>query len=90
MSVIDGVLLALLFISALLAAVLILIKLNMLKLNKPEQVNVFNNLLIIIVLIFFIALGAKLLMSDEGKKWLDSFSENGDCDRIDRPYWCEL
>ena len=59
-------------------------------LNNAAQVKTLYSSLIVILLIFFIGLTAKILMSDEGQIWLDSFSENGDCDQVDRPYWCDL
>lgn len=86
----NGILITLLFISAVTAVLIILVKTEIISLKNTAQVKVFYSALTISLLAFCILLSVKLLTSDEGKKWLDSFSENGDCERIDRPYWCEL
>ena len=90
MSIIDGSLIALLSISALLGVMVALIKFDVITLKNNQQLTVFYSALVICLLLFFIVLTSKFLMSEDGKKWLDSFSENGDCDKIDRPYWCDL
>ena len=90
MSILDVILLALLVVGALIGTILLLVKMNILALSSPKKISVFYNILIIIALLLAIMFTVKILNSDAGKKWLDSFSENGDCDRADRPYWCDL
>ena len=90
MFVVDGLLIALLTTSAVIGIIIVLVKIDIVALKNAAQVKTLYSSLIVILLIFFIALTAKILMSDKGQMWLDSFSENGDCDKIDRPYWCDL
>ena len=90
MSVVDGVLIALIFISAVLGVMVALVKTDIIALKNSTQIKVFTNLLIASLLLLLVGVTVKLLMSDEGQRWLDSFSENGDCDQVDRPYWCDL
>lgn len=58
--------------------------------NNLNRVRLLYSSATIVVLILITVISVTLLTSDAGKKWLDSFSENGDCERVDRPYWCEL
>lgn len=90
MSILDVILLALLLIGALVGAILLLVKINILTLSSPKKIKFFYTTLTIIILLLVVTFTVKILTSDAGKKWLDSFSENGDCDRVDRPYWCDL
>lgn len=90
MLIIDIVLIVILFLCVLIGAVIMLVKANVIILKNAGQITVFNSALIILILIFLISISARLLTSEEGKRWLDSFSDNSDCDRIDRPYWCDL
>ena len=90
MSIIDGILIALLFISAVIGVIVILINVDIIALKNSQQVKMFYSALIIILLVFLLGLMVKIFTSQDGQKWLDSFSDNGDCDKIDRPYWCDL
>ena len=90
MSILDVILLASLVVGALIGTILLLVKMNILALSRPKKISVFYNILTIIALLLAIMFTVKILSSDAGKKWLYSFSENGDCDRVDKPYWCDL
>jgi len=58
--------------------------------NNLNRTTLLYSSATIVVLILITVISVKLLTSDAGKKWLDSYSDNGDCERVDRPYWCDL
>lgn len=90
MTLVNGLLLLLVFASGVLGLVIALVLINFITLKNPSSIKTLYSALVICLLASIIGFSVKMLTSDEGKKWLDSFSENGDCDKPDRPYWCEL
>lgn len=90
MSIIDGALIALVLLSLSTGMMIVLIKADIIALKKPAQIKFIYTVLTILLLLFFIGLSLKILSSEQGQRWLESFSENGDCDRAERPYWCDL
>ncbi len=90
MSMTEGALIALFFLNMCCAIMIVLIKADMITLQKPERIKFIYGILTTLLIAFFIGLSLKALSSEQGQKWLESFSQNGDCDRADRPYWCDL
>ncbi|MDW3095285.1 MAG: hypothetical protein R8G33_06420 [Gammaproteobacteria bacterium] len=90
MTIVNGLLLILLFASCALGLIIALVLTDFITLKKPSSIKVLYSALVICLLTLIVGISVKMLSSEEGKKWLDSFSENGDCDKPNRPYWCEL
>jgi len=90
MTALDGLLIALLFASLVIGLVIILIRADIISLKTSSRIKVLYSALIITLLLLFLGFSTKLLSTDNGQMWLDSFSNNGDCDKPNRPYWCEL
>ena len=90
MTLVNGLLLILAFASFALGLIIALVLTNFITLKKASSIKTLYSALVICLLTLIIGFSVKMLTSVEGKKWLDSFSENGDCDKPDRPYWCEL
>ncbi len=90
MTLVNGLLLILVFISTIIGLIIALVHTDFISLKDASKVKILYSALVISLLLLVIAFSAKLLSSDEGKKWLDSFSNSGDCEKPNRPYWCEL
>ena len=90
MTIVNGLLLILAFASGIVALIILLVHTDFISLKDASSIKVLYSSLVVCLLLLVIAFSAKLLSSDEGKKWLDSFSDSGDCEKPDRPYWCEL
>lgn len=90
MIIVNSLLLILVFISVIIGLIIALVHTDFIALKKASSVKILYSVLVICLLLLVITFSAKLLSSDEGKKWLDSFSDNGDCEKPNRPYWCEL
>lgn len=90
MTLVNSLLLILIFASLMIGLAIVLVHTDIISLKNASRVKILYSALVICLLLLVITFSAKLLSTDEGKKWLDSFSNNGDCDKPDRPYWCEL
>ncbi len=90
MTIVNGLLLILAFASGIVALIILLVHTDFISLKDASSIKVLYSSLVVCLLLLVIAFSAKLLSSDEGKKWLDSFSDSGDCEKPERPYWCEL
>ena len=90
MTITDGLLLLIVFASVAIGLIIILVQTKFILLKDANSIKVLYSALITCLLLVVIVFSAKLLSTDEGKKWLDSFSDNGDCEKPNRPYWCEL
>ena len=90
MTLVNSLLLILAFTSVIIGLIIALVHTNFISLKEASSVKILYSVLVISLLLLVITFSAKLLSSDEGKKWLDSFSDNGDCEKPNRPYWCEL
>jgi hypothetical protein len=90
MTLINSLLLILVFASAIFGLIIVLVQTKFISLKGASSIKILYSALLICLLLSVITFSVKLLSSDEGQKWLDSFSNSGDCDKPDRPYWCEL
>ncbi len=90
MTVLDGLLIALLFVSLVIGLAISLIRANFISLKNSSHIKVLYSALIITLLLLFLGFSTKLFSAEKAQMWLDSFSNNGDCDKPNRPYWCEL
>ena len=90
MNLMNSLLLMLGIVSIVAGLMIVLARTNVISFKKASVLKTLYAVLTISLLLLVTGFTAKFLSSDEGKKWLDSFSSNGDCDKIDRPYWCDL
>lgn len=90
MTIVNVLLLILVIASSTLGLIIALVLANLITLKKASSIKTLYSALVICLLTLIVGYSAKMLSSDEGKRWLDSFSNNGDCDKPNRPYWCEL
>jgi len=91
MTLVNSILLILVIASAITGLMIILVKTKLISPRGISNIKVlYSSALIICLLLTVIAFSTKLLSTNEGKKWLDSFSNSGDCEKVDRPYWCDL
>ncbi len=90
MTLVNSILFILVFASGIIGLMIILVRTGFISLKNAAGIKILYSSLVICLLLLVLAYSAKLLSTDEGKKWLDSFSDNGDCERPNRPYWCEL
>jgi hypothetical protein len=80
----------LVFISVMIGLIIIFVQTELVSLKDALSLKLLYSALAICLLLSVITFSAKLFSTDAGKKWLDSFSDNGDCEKPNRPYWCEL
>ena len=90
MTLVNSILVILVFASTIIGLIIILVLTKFVSLKDTSSIRILYSALVICLLLFVITFSVKLLTTDEGKKWLDSFSTSGDCDKPNRPYWCEL
>tara|TARA_R110002096_G_scaffold181301_17_gene358891 strand:+ start:1876 stop:2142 length:267 start_codon:yes stop_codon:yes gene_type:complete len=87
---INSILLIAVFASTILGIIVLLVHMNFFTFKKASSIKALYSALIIGLLLVVITFSVKLISTDGGKKWLDSFSSSSDCEKSDRPYWCEL
>jgi len=90
MTLANSLLLILIIASGIIGLLIVLVHTDFIALKKASNIKTLYSSLVVCLLLFVIVFSVKLLSSDGGKKWLDSFSDSDDCDKIDRPYWCDL
>ena len=90
MTLANSLLMIFVFAGVIIGSIILLVQANFITLKTSSNIKILYSSLVICLLLVVITFSAMQLSTDEGRKWLDSFSNSSDCEKPNRPYWCEL